>query len=204
MFAFVHGTLDSITSDECVIDLGGFGVNVGISARTAQSLPGIDEEVKLYTYTSVREDAISLYGFLSRDELDLFRRLIGVSGIGPKGGLSILSELDPDAVRFAILSGDAKAISRAPGIGPKTAQRVILELKDKVKLEDDAFIREIQNGGASPAPSAGMSPERADAVAALAALGYSSAEARKAVLQVEEQSGMDSGAYLSAALKFLF
>ncbi|MCR4896922.1 MAG: Holliday junction branch migration protein RuvA [Lachnospiraceae bacterium] len=204
MFAFVQGILDGVTEDGCIVDVGGFGVNVGISARTASRLPGIGEAVKLYTYTALREDAISLYGFLNRDELDLFKRLISVSGIGPKAGLSILSELDPDSVRFAILSGDAKAISAAPGIGPKMAQRVILELKDKVRLTEESLLEQAASAGGAHADTDSMSPERADAVAALVALGYSATESRKAVAKIPDTEGMDSGAVLGAALKYLF
>jgi Holliday junction DNA helicase RuvA len=204
MFAFVQGILDGITEDGCIVDVGGFGVNVGISARTASQLPGIGEAVKLYTYTALREDAISLYGFLNRDELELFKRLISVSGVGPKAGLSILSELDPDSVRFAILSGDAKAISAAPGIGPKTAQRIILELKDKVRLTEESLLEQAASAGNVHAATENMSPERSDAVAALIALGYSSTESRKAVAQIPDTEGMDSGAVLGAALKYLF
>ena len=99
-------------------------------------LPQIGEEIKLHTYLNVREDAMQLFGFLTRDDLEIFRLLIGVSGIGPKGGLSILSKLSADDLRFAVLSGDAKAISSAPGIGKKTAEKVIIELKDKLNLEE--------------------------------------------------------------------
>ncbi|MBR4768681.1 MAG: Holliday junction branch migration protein RuvA, partial [Lachnospiraceae bacterium] len=120
MIAYVNGILADIYEDRAVVDVGGIGMNVFISVSTASMLPGIGEEVKLYTYTLVREDTFSLYGFLSRDELALFKRLITVSGIGPKGGLSILSVMNADDLRFAILSGDSKLIATAPGIGKKT------------------------------------------------------------------------------------
>ena len=116
MIAYVKGTVEDITEDNAVVDVGGIGYNVRISADTAARLPGIGERVKLYTYTSVREDAIQLFGFLSKNDLDIFKKCITVSGIGPKGGLAILSVLDADSLRFAILSGDVKAITKAPGI----------------------------------------------------------------------------------------
>ena len=125
MIAYVKGIVEDITEDNAVVDVGGMGYNIRISADTAARLPGIGETVKLYTYTSVREDAIQLFGFLSKNDLDIFRKCITVSGIGPKGGLAILSVLDADSLRFAILSGDVKAITKAPGIGSKTAERLI-------------------------------------------------------------------------------
>ena len=126
MFAYVNGFLEDATVDNAVIDVNGFGINVRISADTASRLPGIGEQVRLYTYTYVKEDAFLLYGFLSRSDLEMFKLCITVSGIGPKGALAILSVMDADALRFAIMSGDAKAISRAPGVGARTAQRLIL------------------------------------------------------------------------------
>ena len=143
MIAFVRGEIENISEDHAVIDVGGIGYNVRISPGTAGRLPGIGKEVKLYTYTCVREDAFWLYGFLSRDELELFKLLITVNGIGPKGGLAILSVLSADDLRFAIISGDAKAIARAPGIGAKTAGRVILDLKDKISIEDTSVQKEM-------------------------------------------------------------
>ena len=128
MIAYVNGVVDIISEDNVVLDVGGIGYNIKISASTAEKLPGAGKQVKLYTYTSVREDAIQLFGFLSRNDLDIFKKCISVSGIGPKGALAILSVLDADSLRFAILTGDAKAISKAPGIGAKTAERLILEL----------------------------------------------------------------------------
>ena len=124
MIAYVKGTVEDISEDNAIIDVGGIGYNVRISADTAARLPGIGENAKLYTYTSVREDAVQLYGFLSKNDLDIFRQCIMVSGIGPKGALSILSVLNADALRFAIITGDAKAISKAPGVGTKTAERL--------------------------------------------------------------------------------
>ena len=129
MFAYINGFLEDVTVDNAVIDVNGFGINVRISADTASKLPGIGEQVRLYTYTYVKEDAFLLYGFLSRSDLEMFKLCITVSGIGPKGALAILSVMDADSLRFAIMSGDAKAISKAPGVGTRTAQRLILELK---------------------------------------------------------------------------
>ncbi|WP_300773116.1 Holliday junction branch migration protein RuvA [uncultured Acetatifactor sp.] len=203
MIAYVRGTVEDIAEDNAVVDVGGMGYNVRISADTAARLPGIGERVKLYTYTSVREDAIQLFGFLSKNDLDIFKKCITVSGIGPKGGLAILSVLDADSLRFAILSGDVKAITKAPGIGARTAERLILELKGKIKVEDTAIGMEIQ--GAQAAGAAAMdSPQKREAVEALVSLGYGQAEAAKAVNAIEGIEAMDSGAVLKAALKKMF
>lgn len=147
MFAYVNGFLEDATVDNAVIDVNGFGINVRISADTASRLPGIGEEVRLYTYTYVKEDAFLLYGFLSRSDLEMFKLCITVSGIGPKGALAILSVMDADSLRFAIMSGDAKAIS-GPREWDRTAQRLILELKDKISIDDTLISREIVAGGA--------------------------------------------------------
>lgn len=203
MIAYVNGIIDDITEENTVIDVGGVGYNVKISADTAARLPGIGEPVKLYTYTNVKEDAFQLFGFLSRNDLEIFKKCITVNGIGPKGALAILSVLDADSLRFAIMSGDAKAISKAPGIGAKTAERLILELKDKIKIDDAMISREIDSYDASKAVEVD-SAQKKEAVAALVALGYGQAESVKAVNAIEGIEDMDSGAVLKAALKKLF
>ncbi len=203
MIAYVNGIIDDITDENTVIDVGGVGYNVKISADTAARLPGIGEPVKLYTYTSVKEDSFQLFGFLSRNDLEIFRKCITVNGIGPKGALSILSVLDADSLRFAIMSGDAKAISRAPGIGARTAERLILELKDKIRIDETMISREIDSYNASGGASAD-SAQKKEAVEALVALGYGQAESVKAVNAIEGIEEMDSGAVLKAALKKLF
>lgn len=201
MIAYVKGEIAEITEDNVVIDVGGIGYNVKISAREAQNLPGIGQEIRLHTYTLVREDAFLLYGFLTRDDLDIFKKCITVNGIGPKGALAILSVMDADALRYAILSGDAKAIAKAPGIGARTAERLILDLKDKVSFDDSMIDREI-----SLQQTAGSQTEGAarEAVEALVALGYGQAESLKAVSQIAGAETMDSGELLKAALKKLF
>ena len=200
MIAYVNGIAEDITEDNAVIDVNGIGYNIRISADTAARLPGIGEPVKLYTYTCVREDAFQLYGFLSRNDLEIFKKLITVNGIGPKGGLAILSVMDADNLRYAIMSGDVKAISKAPGIGAKTAQRVILDLKDKISIDDALINREI----AATAENAGLqgdTPQKREAIEALVSLGYGQAESAKAVNAIEGIEDMDSGAVLKAALK---
>lgn len=204
MIAYVNGIIDDIAEDNAVIDVGGMGFNIKISADTAARLPGVGEPVKLYTYTSVREDAFQLFGFLSRNDLEIFKKCITVNGIGPKGALSILSTLDADSLRFAILSGDAKAISKAPGVGARTAERLILELKDKIRIDDEMISREIESSGAAYGMQAADSVQKKEAVEALVSLGYGQAESLKAVNAIEGIENMDSGAVLKAALKNMF
>ena len=200
MYAYIKGELAEINTDHIVIEAGGIGYQVFISLQTFDYLPSVGENLKIYTYLYLREDAMILYGFLTKDDLELFTLLISVSGIGPKGGLAILSTLEADDLRFAILSGDAKAISKAPGVGGKTAQRVILELKDKLSLEDafEAKTEHVQKNAAAAGGSV-----KNDAVMALTALGYSSTESLKAVSAVEITEDMDVEEVLKAALKHL-
>lgn len=202
MIAFVRGILAAVEEEKVVIDIGGIGYNVFVSASTLSKLPLEGREVKLYTHMNVKEDAMQLYGFLTKDELHVFRLIIGVSGIGPKGGLGILSQLTPDDLRFAIASKDVKAISAAPGIGKKTAEKLILELKDKLSIED--ILNHSDGEEHATDNSASMNYEvQSDAVQALVALGYGNTEALRAVKQVEIDDNTSVEAVLKQALKFL-
>ena len=201
MYAYMKGELTEVTVDYIVIETGGIGYRIFIPGKTFEYLPGIGEKLKVYTYLHLREDVMILYGFLTKDDLELFKLLITVSGIGPKGGLAILSTLEADDLRFAVLSGDAKAIAKAPGIGAKTAQRVILELKDKMSLED-AFEKKSEHVALQQNAS-GLNQVKNDAVQALTALGYSSTESMKAVSAVDITEEMDVEAVLKAALKHM-
>lgn len=206
MYAYLKGTLEEITEDAVVVEVGNIGYNVRVSATTVDLLPGIGSEVKIYTYTMVREDAFVLYGFLTRDDLEIFKKLITVNGIGPKGGLAILSVMSADALRFAIMAGDAKSIAKAPGVGSKTAERVILDLRDKISLEDT--LRGPDGPTAAVSMAAGGSGTdnemKREAIEALVALGYSASDAANAVkkVAVEEDSTVEE--ILKAALKFIF
>lgn len=200
MYAYIKGELAEINSNHIVIETGGIGYQIFIPGQIFADLPRVGEEMKVYTYLYLREDAMILYGFLTKDDLELFKMLISVSGIGPKGGLAILSTLDADDLRFAILSGDAKTIAKAPGVGGKTAQRVILELKDKMSLEE-TFEKKSEH--INQTKGSGSNPIRNDAVMALSALGYSSAESLKAVSAVEITEEMDVEDVLKAALKHM-
>lgn len=198
MYSYIKGPLAEVELDHIVIDVNGIGYTVYIPTNCIEYLPGIGEECKIHTYLYLREDAMMLYGFLTKDDLALFKQLLTVGGIGPKGAIGILSALSADDLRFAILAGDSKAIAKAPGIGAKTAQRVILELKDKMSLED-AFERKLEHEHIQVA--SGNNQVKNDAVMALTALGYSSSESLKAVSKVTIQEDMDVEDVLKLALK---
>jgi len=202
LIAFVHGILEDIYDDRAVVEVNGIGINVFISSFTASLLPPTGEDVKLYTYTCVREDAFLLYGFLSKDELELFKKLISVNGVGPKAGLSVLSIATADDIRFAILSGDVKLISKAPGIGKKTAERIVLDLKDKFSYNTGYIQKEINNNQLNTNTSI-ETGIKSEAVMALSALGYLSSEAHKAVNEVNITESMDVEDVLKEALKHL-
>lgn len=183
MYAYIKGILAEITEDAIIVENQGIGYEIAVPGQVFDYLPSVGEEVKIYTYHYVREDAILLYGFLTKEDVRIFKMLIGVSGIGPKGALSILSVLSTDDLRFAILGDDAKAIAKAPGVGAKTAQRVIIELKDKLSLED-AFEQKLANQAqkAELNPTIGVKNE---AILALTSLGYSQSEALKVLQGIE-------------------
>lgn len=198
MYSYIRGILTDQDEETIVVEAAGVGYNIYTTGQTFQALPPIGSEVKIYTYLQVREDAMTLFGFLTKDELKVFKLLLGVNGIGPKGAIGILSVMTTDDLRFAVLADDAKAIAKAPGVGNKTAQRLILELKDKLSLEE-AFEQKLAHTAQSEeAHTSGMQNE---AVQALVALGYSSSEALKAVSAVELTEQMDTEALLKAALK---
>lgn len=190
-----------MTDGTVVLDVNGVGYEVLVPAQLLSMLEGVGQSLKLYTYMQVREDAVVLFGFLTRDDLMMFKLLIGVNGVGPKAGLNILSTLGADDLRFAILADDAKRIAKAPGIGGKTAQKIILELKDKLDLEE-AFEKKLASSQISAEASvAAGSDVMQDAVQALVALGYGSTEALKAVRSVKPTEDMDVEDILKEALR---
>lgn len=201
MISYIRGELILIEKDKVIVDVNGVGFGIFMPERAMGMLPQAGNEVKIYTYLNVREDAMQLFGFLTRDDMEVFRLLIGVSGIGPKGGLSILSCLSADDLRFAVMSGDAKAISKAPGIGKKTAEKLIIELKDKLDIEE--VLNHTAEEPIQTAGHGGASEVQSEAIQALVALGYGSTESVKAVKQVEpEYTTVEE--VLKAALKNLF
>ena len=191
MITYIRGILEGMEEDKVIVDVGGVGYGIYMAGTAMGRLPALGKEVKIHTHLNVKE------------ELRVFRLLIGVSGIGPKVGLGILSALGPDDLRFAVASNDVKAIQAAPGIGKKTAEKLILELKDKLKLEDalENAANAVQNTADT---SAGMANEMTgEAVQALVALGYGNTEALKAVRQVEITEEMSVEDVLRQSLKYM-
>ena len=175
MFAHFDGIVAEKTADSIVLDVNGVGYLLFVSGATLSMAPAVGERMKLYCALNVREDAMELFGFYSREEKHMYERLKGVSGVGSRTALQILSSMSVRDLSLALVAGDANALTRVPGIGKKTAQRLVLELKDKV--EDSQLTGSA--AGISPVSASG-GPE-AEAVAALVALGYSASEAAKAV-----------------------
>ncbi len=203
MISYIRGELVAQYEDKVIVDVGGVGYGIYMSAQSMSRLPHTGSEVKIHTYLNVKEDLMQLFGFLTLDDLNVFKLLIGVSGIGPKGGQAILSVLSPDDLRFAVMADDVKAISSAPGIGKKTAQKLIVELKDKLSIEDVLEHATATEENIEVKTSAGAEIQ-SEAVQALVALGYGSTEALKAVKQVEITPDMQVEELLKLALKHMF
>ena len=182
MIDFIEGTVADKTPGELVISAGGVGFLLMCSAATLAEAPAVGEKWRCYSVLNVREDAMELFGFATKHERDMFRRLCQITGIGAKTALGVLSSMPLRDLSVAIVTGDVAALSRAPGIGKKTAQRIVLELKDKVEQADLS-----QAGGAS-IPAAPVGNAQREAQAALQALGYTSAEAARAVNRVRDQA----------------
>lgn len=203
MISFIRGLVADTTENAVILENNGIGYEIFMTGSSIEQVSRIDGEVKIHIYFQVREDAMQLYGFLSKDDLEMFRLLLNVNGIGPKAALGVLAGLTADELRFAVLSDDIKTISKAPGIGKKTAQKLILELKDKLKLED-AFEKKLAHEQEAASVSGFLIHDgRQEAAEALIALGYSSTDAMKAVRKVTDVSPDDVEALLKAALKQL-
>lgn len=203
MISFIKGYVAETTENSVILETDSIGYEIFMTGPTIEETSRMQDKIKIYTYFHVREDAMQLYGFLSRDDLEMFRLLLNVNGIGPKAAMGVLAAITADELRFAVLSDDVKTISRAPGIGKKTAQKLILELKDKLKLED-AFEKKLDHQEENLSlTDTSLRDSRQEAVEALTALGYSSTNALRAVRQVSEETGDDVEAILKAALKQL-
>ena len=203
MIASVKGKLEGVTTESVIIDVNGLGVEAIVPTTVINLLPKIDENIKLHTYLHVREDAMQLYGFLEKEDLDFFKLLITVNGIGPKAAIAILSSMPTDILTFAILSEDTKTIQKAQGIGAKTAKKLVLELKDKVGI-----VKTPKNTGSEIYDNAGLtiginSEIKDEAVQVLTALGYSQTEAVKAISTVEMYEEMTSEELVKLSLKNL-
>lgn len=194
MIAFINGTVEALEENAVIIDTGAIGYRVYMSPYGLSALSK-GSTAKIYTYLKVAEDAMDLYGFLSAEEISMFRRIISVSGAGPKAGLAILSVLRPAEFALAVVTGDFKAITRAQGVGPKLAQKIVLELKDK--LDNSDFIKtQGEETGFKAAPTSFDN----EAIEALCALGYTQSEAARAVSGAE---GSNTSEVITSALKIL-
>lgn len=196
MISYIKGSLEYADAGIIIIDVNGIGYKIAVSSSTMGKLPPMGNELKLFTYLQVREDEMSLYGFISREELSIFEKLITVSGIGPKGALGVLSTISPKNIYFAVMSEDVKLLTTAPGIGKKTAQRIILELKDKMGSLEEIGLDESQ------VPSFENNHTVEDALSALVSLGYGRAEAIK-VVNIVYSDGMDVEDIIKGSLKKL-
>lgn len=202
MIGYIKGRLEEVMDGAIIVDNNGIGYEIFVPASVIGSLPSKGNEVKIYTYMNVREDSLQLFGFMTRDDLEVFKMLITVSGIGPKGALGILGVMSADDIRFAVMSEDAKTISKAPGIGAKTARKLIIELKDKLNFKD--VIEGALDRGENAAANSSASADKqiiSDAVEALTALGYSASDAMKAVRMVEMTDDMTVEMLLKLSLK---
>lgn len=199
MIGYLKGELAEIKENYIVLEVGNIGYEIYLPVSAILELPSRGSSVKLYTYMHVREDAIGLFGFLTKDDLEVFKLLITVNGIGPKGALGILSSISADDLRFAVLAEDTKTIAKAPGIGNKTASKLILELKDKFKLEN-AFEQRLMNQEEKRTGS-GIFGKREEAIQALTVLGYSGSDAMKIVNQIDITEDMTSEEILKLCLK---
>ena len=204
MYSYIRGEIAEVYEDSIVLDNNGIGYLLYMSALDLKKLKGQGETKLIHTYFSVSENAVGLYGFLSKDEREMFLLLLKVGGIGPKAALSVLSVMDEKDLKYAILSDDEKAISKAPGIGSKSAKRIIVELKDKI---DERFLteglKEPLGDDIEKADGALSGGSSNDAYLALISLGYSSSSASRAISNVEGRETMDVSTLLKEALKRL-
>lgn len=199
MVSYIKGTLLSHSEDRLIVLIGGFGLEVFIPSALSEQLPSVGKEIELYTHLHVKEDALTLYGFSSSRELSLFKMLISVGGVGPKGGLSLLSCLGFDSLVFAIHSGDAKKITSANGIGKKTAERIIIDLRDKLSITQDVETFDRDDIMESDEPSS----VKGEAIQALVSLGYGRSEAASAVGKVKTVCNTVEE-LLKESLKYIF
>jgi len=186
MYAFIEGQVCEKANGTLILLAGGVGYQLSCSMNTLQAAPAMGEVMRCYTWLSVREDAMELFGFATREERSMFLQLTGVSGVGAKTALSLLGAMPLRELSLAILLGDVNALSRAPGIGKKTAQRIALELKDKVSQADVNSAMPTTTASAAPDPT--FADSVSDAMQALVALGYSGTEARDALMKVKDKS----------------
>lgn len=205
MISFIKGKLVHIYENVIIVENNGIGYEVFVPVSVIGNMPLVGSEVMIYTYMHVREDALQLFGFLDRDTLEIFKLLITVSGIGPKGAIGVLGTLSADDIRYAVMAEDAKTIAKAPGIGAKTASKVVIELKDKLKMRDVAEnISSEIDGQQSIFDDGGSKQAVSDAIEALVSLGYSATEATKAVRKADAGDDVTVEELLKLSLKYLY
>lgn len=204
MISFVKGKLVYIYENTIIVENNGIGYEIFVPMSVIGNMPQIGSEVMIYTYMNVREDALQLFGFLDRDTLEVFKLLITVSGIGPKGAIGVLGTLSADDIRYAVMAEDVKTIAKAPGIGAKTASKVVIELKDKLKMRDVAPDIKSEIDGQQSIFEDNSKQAVSDAIEALAALGYSATEATKAVRKADTGEDTTVEELLKQSLKYLY
>ena len=205
MISFIKGKLVHIYENVIIVENNGIGYEIFVPMSVIGNMPLVGSEVMIYTYMHVREDALQLFGFLDRDTLEIFKLLITVSGIGPKGAIGVLGTLSADDIRYAVMAEDAKTIAKAPGIGAKTASKVVIELKDKLKMRDVAEnISSEIDGQQSIFDDGGSKQAVSDAIEALVSLGYSATEATKAVRKADAGDDVTVEELLKLSLKYLY
>jgi holliday junction DNA helicase RuvA len=185
MYEYIKGIFKSIEKEYIVIECGNIGYKIFTSGSTISNMPAIDQQIKIYTHQIVREDFIGLYGFLTKDEISMFNLLISINGVGPKAALSLMSIANVSTLKYAIITDDDKLITKAPGIGKKTAQRIILELKDKITVGD------AMPKGTTISDIDIDNEKLSEAVGALIALGYSDKEAEKAIEKANRSNSVE-------------
>lgn len=203
MYSYIKGILTETEQNRITVEAGGVGYDIFVAGSLLSELPAQGSEVRIYTHFSVKEDDQTLYGFLYKEDREMFRSLITVNGIGPKGALSILGVLSPDDLRMAIATGDVKSLSQAPGIGKKTAERVILDLRDKVAKGGFSSGESFLEKGAAKTSAGRNAGPVSEAIDALTVLGYSRMEAGRAVGMVNLTEEMTTEDVLKAALKMM-
>lgn len=200
MYAYIKGKLDYRHNDYLIVEAGGIGYRINTSLSTIEATGQLGSELKVFTHLYVREDIMSLYGFVTQEELGMFELLLTVSGVGPKAAISLISAIAPSKFGLAVITDDAKTLTRAQGIGSKMAQRIILELKDKIKKEQLAAISGASKDSLPPVPREGS--KVSEAISALMVLGYTPLEASRAVSSVYSED-MDLETIIRSSLKGL-
>jgi Holliday junction DNA helicase RuvA len=198
LYAYITGTIVEKNNEGIIIENNGIGYNIFMPKSKIDIIPDEGMEARIFTYTLVREDAFLLYGFAKREELNIFKKLISVSGIGPNGALSILSTLTVEELVIALANRDAAAISKAPGVGKKSAERLVIDLNDKVSKEEI----EVSIDGVDK-PSDDMTSAMNEAIEAMLALGFSAKISKEAVEDAAKRANNDTSSILREALKYI-